>query len=65
MPRFEETIEANVPVRAAYDQWTQFESFPAFMERVEGVVQEDDRTLRWTAVIGGQRKSRDGRGPLR
>ena len=57
MPRFEDTIEVDVPVRTAYDQWTQFESFPQFMEGVESVVQGDDRTLQWTAVIAGQRKS--------
>ena len=57
MPRFEDTIEVDVPVRTAYDQWTQFESFPQFMEGVESVVQRDDRTIRWTAVIAGQRKT--------
>ena len=57
MPRFEDTIEVDVPVRTAYDQWTQFESFPQFMEGVESVVQQDDRTIRWTAVIAGQRKT--------
>jgi len=56
MPRFEDTIELNVPIRTAYDQWTQFESFPQFMEGVESVSQEDDRRLRWTAQIAGQRK---------
>jgi uncharacterized membrane protein len=57
MPRFEDTIEVDVPVRTAYDQWTQFESFPQFMEGVDSVVQLDDRTLQWTADIAGQRKS--------
>ena len=57
MPRFEDTIEVDVPVRTAYDQWTQFESFPRFMDGVESVVQEDDRTLRWTAEVAGQRRS--------
>jgi uncharacterized membrane protein len=57
MPRFEDTIEVDVPVRTAYDQWTQFESFPQFMEGVNSVVQLDDRTLQWTADIAGQRKS--------
>jgi uncharacterized membrane protein len=56
MARFEETIEVDVPVRTAYDQWTQFESFPEFMEGVERVVQRDDRTLDWTATVAGQRK---------
>ena len=56
MPRFESSIDVNVPVRIAYDQWTQFEEFPRFMEGVEKVVQRDDKTLHWTAEIAGQRK---------
>jgi uncharacterized membrane protein len=56
MPRFEDKIDVDVPVRIAYDQWTQFEEFPRFMEGVEGVVQRDDKTLDWTATIAGQRK---------
>ncbi|HYH92328.1 MAG TPA: SRPBCC family protein [Candidatus Saccharimonadales bacterium] len=51
-----ETIDLDVPVRTAYDQWTQFESFPQFMEGVESVRQLDDTTLEWTADIAGQRK---------
>src|SRR4051794_13930323 len=57
MPRFEDTIEVNVPVRTAYDQWTQFESFPHFMDGVESVIQGDERTLAWTAKLAGQRRS--------
>jgi uncharacterized membrane protein len=56
MSRFEETIEVAVPVRVAYDQWTQFEDFPTFMEGVEKVEQLDDKRLRWTAKIAGQTK---------
>ncbi|HEU4920711.1 MAG TPA: SRPBCC family protein [Candidatus Limnocylindrales bacterium] len=56
MPRFEESIDVDVPVRVAYDQWTQFEEFPRFMEGVERVVQRDDKFLDWTAEIAGQRK---------
>jgi uncharacterized membrane protein len=56
MPRFEDSIDVNVPVRTAYDQWTQFEAFPQFMDGVERVVQGDDKTLHWTAKIAGQRK---------
>jgi uncharacterized membrane protein len=40
----------------AYDQWTQFESFPKFMEGIERVVQLDDKTLDWTASVGGRVK---------
>ncbi|HUP54790.1 MAG TPA: SRPBCC family protein, partial [Methylomirabilota bacterium] len=47
MPRFEDSVDVDVPVRAAYDQWTQFEEFPRFMEGVESVVQRDDKTLDW------------------
>ena len=56
MSQFEDSIDVDVPVRIAYDQWTQFESFPQFMDGVESVVQRDDRTLDWTATIAGQRK---------
>ena len=56
MSRFEETIEVAVPVRTAYDRWTQFEDFPQFMDGVERVEQLDDKTLRWTATVAGQEK---------
>jgi uncharacterized membrane protein len=48
------SIEVEVPVRTAYDQWTQFEEFPRFMEGVEEVRQIDDANLHWRAEIGGQ-----------
>ena len=53
----EHTVEVNVPVRVAYDQWTQFESFPEFMEGVKRVVQQDDDSLAWTAEIMGKEKT--------
>jgi uncharacterized membrane protein len=53
MSSIEKSIEVNVPVRTAYDQWTQFESFPQFMEGVESVQQIDDSHLHWKAEIGG------------
>ena len=56
MSRFEETITVDVPVRVAYDQWTQFEDFPKFMEGVERVEQVTDKTLRWTASVAGRTK---------
>jgi len=56
MSRIIEQIEVDVPVRVAYDQWTQFESFPQFMEGVDRVVQLDDKTLEWTATIAGKTK---------
>ena len=57
MSRIEESIDVNVPVRTAYDQWTQFEDFPRFMEGVERVEQLDDTRLRWTASIAGREKT--------
>jgi uncharacterized membrane protein len=54
MSKIEKSIEVNVPVRTAYNQWTQFEEFPQFMEGVESVEQLDDRRLRWRAEIGGK-----------
>jgi uncharacterized membrane protein len=56
MPRFEDTIEVDVPVSTAYAQWTQFETFPQFMDGVESVVQNDAKTLTWVADVAGQRK---------
>jgi uncharacterized membrane protein len=57
MSQIMESIDVDVPVRTAYDQWTQFEEFPRFMEGIEQVEQLDDTTLRWTAQIAGVRKS--------
>lgn len=56
MSTFEESTTVAVPVRVAYDQWTQFEEFPKFMEGVERVEQLDDKRLRWTASVAGQKK---------
>jgi uncharacterized membrane protein len=52
--RIEESIDVQVPLRVAYNQWTQFEEFPKFMEGVEYVHQVTDQTLRWSAQIGGK-----------
>jgi len=56
MSKITDHVDVEVPIRVAYDQWTQFESFPEFMEGVERVVQLDDRTLDWTARIAGKVK---------
>ena len=48
------SIDVNVPVQTAYNQWTQFESFPQFMEGVESVQQLDDKRLHWRASIAGK-----------
>ncbi|HEY0904482.1 MAG TPA: SRPBCC family protein [Acidimicrobiales bacterium] len=53
MSTIEKSVTVDVPVRTAYDQWTQFESFPRFMEGVESVEQLDDKRLHWKAEIGG------------
>jgi uncharacterized membrane protein len=50
----EKAIDVKVPLRTAYNQWTQFESFPAFMEGVEAVRQIDPKRLHWRAKIGGK-----------
>ena len=55
MAKVEQSIEANVPVHKAYNQWTQFEEFPEFMEGVESVTQIDDTHLHWVAEVAGQR----------
>jgi uncharacterized membrane protein len=49
----DESIEVAVPVSTAYNQWTQFEEFPLFMEGVDDVQQRDDTRLHWVATIGG------------
>ncbi len=53
MSTYEHSIDVDVPVRTAYNQWTQFEEFPQFMEGVESVEQLTDTTLRWRAEIAG------------
>jgi uncharacterized membrane protein len=61
METVEKSIIVNVPVRTAYNQWTQFEEFPHFMEGVESVKQLDDTRLHWVANVGGERKEWDAR----
>lgn len=53
MATIEKSIEVNLPAQTAYNQWTQFEDFPRFMEGVESVQQLDDRRLHWRANVGG------------
>ncbi|MGW7435210.1 SRPBCC family protein [Streptomyces sp. NPDC054849] len=53
MSKVEESIEVDVPVRTAYNQWTQFESFPHFMEGVERIEQRTDTLTRWVTRFGG------------
>lgn len=54
METVEKHILVDVPVRTAYNQWTQFEEFPKFMEGVKEVHQLDDKRLHWRAEIAGK-----------
>jgi uncharacterized membrane protein len=59
METVEKSIEVHVPIQTAYNQWTQFEDFPKFMEGVQEVRQLDDRRLHWRAKIGGKEEEWD------
>ncbi len=53
MGRVEHSVDVKVPIRTAYNQWTQFEEFPRFMDKVEEVRQLDDKRLHWRASMAG------------
>lgn len=53
------SVDVGVPINVAYNQWTQFEDFPSFMDDVESVTQIDDRHLHWTVNIAGIERSFD------
>ena len=57
----DESIEVNVPVSVAYNQWTQFEDFPLFMEGVDHVQQLDDTRLHWVATVVGKKAEWDAK----
>ena len=57
----DESIEVGVPVSTAYNQWTQFEDFPLFMEGVDHVEQRDDTRLHWVATIAGKKNEWDAK----
>ncbi|MFO1431736.1 MAG: SRPBCC family protein [Candidatus Competibacteraceae bacterium] len=59
MSEIMKSVDVNVPVRTAYNQWTQFESFPQFMEGVQEVRQLDDKHLHWRANIAGKEEEWD------
>lgn len=61
MSTIEQSIDVDVPVRTAYNQWTQFEEFPQFMEGVEDVRQLDDTTLHWRTKVAGREKQFDAK----
>ena len=57
--KVEKSIDVNVPVHTAYNQWTQFETFPEFMEGVVEVKQLSDTQLHWKAKVAGKEKEWD------
>jgi uncharacterized membrane protein len=61
MSTIEESVEVGVPVRTAYNQWTQFEEFPRFMEGVKEIRQLDDTTTHWRAEVGGVEREFDAK----
>jgi uncharacterized membrane protein len=61
MERISKSIEVDCPVRTVYNQWTQFEEFPRFMEGVKRVTQLDDQRLHWEAEVAGRDKEWDAR----
>ena len=61
MSQIEESIEVGVPVSTAYNQWTQFEEFPAFMETVDRVEQLDEERLHWVVSAAGRTEEFDAR----
>ena len=56
MPRVDDSIEVEVPVQTAYNQWTQFEEFPKFMDGIQSVQQLDDGHVRWVAEVAGEKR---------
>jgi uncharacterized membrane protein len=59
MSTIEQSVDVDLPVRTAYNQWTQFEEFPSFMEGLEEVRQLSDTQLRWVAKVAGARREWD------
>jgi uncharacterized membrane protein len=56
MERIQKSIEVERPLSQVYNQWTQFEEFPKFMEGAKEVKQLDDKRLNWVAEVGGKEK---------
>jgi len=54
MPQIQDSIDVQVPVQQAYNQWTQFEEFPEFMEGIQSVQQLDETHVQWVAEIRGE-----------
>ena len=54
MPKIQDSIEVQVSVQQAYNQWTQFEDFPKFMDGIQSVQQLNDTHVHWVAEIRGE-----------
>ena|SRR5688572_6875785 len=54
MPKITDSIDVQVPVQQAYNQWTQFEEFPKFMDGIQSVQQLDETHVQWVAEIRGE-----------
>ena len=61
MAQIIETVDVDVPVDKAYNQWTQFETFPKFLSYVESITQTDDTLTHWTVKIGGAEREFDAK----
>ncbi len=59
MSQIQESVDIDVPVSVAYNQWTQFESFPQFMDGVESIVQIDDTHNHWVTNVAGVEREFD------
>ena len=59
MSELQESIDVEVPVRVAYNQWTQFESFPKFMSGVESITQTSDTRTHWVISVDGVKREFD------
>ena len=59
MSTVRKSVDVDVPVSTAYNQWTQFESFPHFMDGVESITQQGDANLHWVVKVGGIQREFD------
>lgn len=59
MSTVKEAVDVEVPVHTAYNQWTQFEEFPAFMEGVERIDQRTDTLTHWVTNVNGVQREFD------
>lgn len=59
MTQIIETIDVDVPVTTAYNQWTQFEQFPKFLKHVDSLEQKSDTLTHWKVSVAGQSREFD------